>query len=66
MPHGMWDLLEPGTKPVFPALAGGFFTMEPQRKPMSSQILMTSFNILIFSLSIYPMPFMHEILEVLR
>ena len=23
----------PGIKPVFPALAGGFFTIEPPRKP---------------------------------
>ena len=25
----MWDLPRPGTKPVSPGLAGGFFTTEP-------------------------------------
>ena len=27
------DLLNPGTEPAFPALAGGFFTTEPPGKP---------------------------------
>ena len=27
------DLPDPGIKPVSPALAGGFFTIEPPRKP---------------------------------
>ena len=27
--HDMWDLPRPGTKPVSPGLAGGFFTTEP-------------------------------------
>ena len=31
--HGTWDLLRSGIKPVFPALAGEFFTTEPQGKP---------------------------------
>ena len=30
---GMWDLPRPGIKPISPALAGGFFTTEPPRKP---------------------------------
>ena len=30
---GMWDLPRPGIKPVSPALASGFFTTEPPRKP---------------------------------
>ena len=28
----MWDLPRPGIEPVFPALAGGFFTTRPPRK----------------------------------
>ena len=28
------DLPDPGIKPVSPALAGGFFTTEPPRKPI--------------------------------
>jgi len=27
--HGMWDLPEPGIKPMSPALAGGFLTTGP-------------------------------------
>ena len=30
--HGMWDLLSPGIKPMYPALAGDFFTTEPPEK----------------------------------
>ena len=30
----MWDLPHPGIEPVFPALAGGFFTTEPPGKPL--------------------------------
>ena len=29
----MWDLPDPGIEPVSPALAGGFFTIEPLGKP---------------------------------
>ena len=29
----MWDLPGPGIEPMFPALAGGFFTTEPPGKP---------------------------------
>ena len=29
----MWDLPGPGLEPVSPALAGGFLTTEPPRKP---------------------------------
>ena len=29
---GKWDRLGPGIEPVFPALAGGFFTTEPPEK----------------------------------
>ena len=29
----MWDLPGSGIEPVFPALAGGFFTTEPPGKP---------------------------------
>ena len=28
------DLFNPGIKPVYPALAEGFFTIEPPRKPL--------------------------------
>ena len=28
------DLPDPGTEPVSPALAGGFFTTEPPEKPL--------------------------------
>ena len=31
--HGMWDLPRPGLEPVSPALAGGFLTTAPPRKP---------------------------------
>ena len=62
----MWDPPVPELEPVSPALAGGFLTTAPPGKSLSSQILMTSFNTFIFSLSIYPMPFMCEILEVPR
>ena len=33
--HGMWDLPRPGIKPMSPALAGRFFSMEPRKKPWS-------------------------------
>ena len=33
---GMWDPPGPGIEPVSAALAGGFFTTEPQRKPPAS------------------------------
>ena len=32
-PLGTWDLPRPGVEPVSTALAGGFFTIEPSRKP---------------------------------
>ena len=32
--HGMWDLLGPGIKPVFPALAGRFLTTAPPGKSL--------------------------------
>ena len=31
--HGVWDLPGPGLKPVSPALAAGFLTTAPPRKP---------------------------------
>ena len=31
--HGMWGLPRSGMEPMSPALAGGFFTTEPQGKP---------------------------------
>ena len=31
--HDMWDLPQPGIKPVSPALAGRFFTTEPPGTP---------------------------------
>ena len=33
--HGMWNLLEPGIEPVFPALQGRFLTTGPPEKPMN-------------------------------
>ena len=30
--QNMWDLPRPGIKPISPALAGGFLTIEPPRK----------------------------------
>ena len=30
----MWDLPGPGLKPMYPALAGGFFTTVPPGKPL--------------------------------
>lgn len=32
----MWDLLESGIEPAFPAMAEGYFTIEPPGKPMDS------------------------------
>ena len=32
--HGTWDPSRPGIEPVFPALAGGFSTTVPLRKPL--------------------------------
>ena len=32
--HGMWDLPGLGLKPMYPALAGRFFTTQPPRKPV--------------------------------
>ena len=32
LPCGLWDLPRPGMKHVFPALAGGFLTIEPPGK----------------------------------
>ena len=36
---GMWDLPDPGIKPVSPALAGRFFTTEPPGKPPGTWVL---------------------------
>jgi len=33
---GMWNFSRPGTEPMSPALAGGFFTAEPLEKPVYS------------------------------
>ena len=33
---GMWDLPRPGLEPVSPALAGGFLTTVPPRKPATA------------------------------
>ena len=40
--YGMRDLSGPGLEPVSPALAGGFFTIEPPGKPLDPKFL-TSF-----------------------
>ena len=34
--RSMWDLTGPGLESVSPALAGGFLTTEPQRKPFAA------------------------------
>ena len=36
LPLSMWDLPEPGIKPVTPALAGKFVTTEPPGKSLPS------------------------------
>ena len=41
----MWDLPGPGIKPVSPALAGRFFTTEPQGKPLFYLIFNSNFYI---------------------
>ena len=41
----MWDLPGPGLKPVSPALAGGFLTTAPPRKPAHRNFLITLFYI---------------------
>jgi len=33
------DLPDPGIKPMFPALAGRFFTREPQGKPLKQLMI---------------------------
>ena len=38
----MWDLPEPGLKPVSPALAGGFLTTAPPGKPKKRRVLVGS------------------------
>ena len=35
LPQGMWDILQPRIKPVFPALQGGFLTTGLPGKPLS-------------------------------
>ena len=39
---GIWDLPRPGIEPMSPALAGGFFTIEPRGKPLHV-LFLTSF-----------------------
>ena len=39
MLYDIWDLLEPGIKPMSPALAGEFLTTGPPRKSLSSPFL---------------------------
>ena len=39
----MWDLPEPGIKPVSPALAVGFFTTEPPRKSQNVNLIVYIF-----------------------
>ena len=41
--RGVWDPPGPGIKPVFPALAGGFFTTEPPGKPPLLCLLLIRF-----------------------
>ena len=41
--RGMWDLPRPGLEPVPAALAGGFSTTVPLRKPPAPFVLMSSF-----------------------
>ena len=36
LPLGMWDPPRPGIKPMSPALAGGFLTIEPSGKPYNA------------------------------
>ena len=42
---GMWDLPRPGVEPVSTALAGGFFTIEPSRKPSYFYCIICTFLI---------------------
>ena len=37
--HGMWDLPGPGIELVSPALAGGFLTTVPPKKPLLTLVL---------------------------
>ena len=39
--HGVWDLPGPGIEPMSSALAGRFFTPEPQGKPCESLLNLT-------------------------
>ena len=42
------DLPDPGIEPTSPALAGGFFTTEPPRKPLFRELWHSNFHFLIF------------------
>ena len=42
------DPTDPGIKPVFPALAGEFFTTEPPRKPWWQNTLLLKYSIHFF------------------
>ena len=44
----MWDLPNPGIEPVFPALAGGFFTTEPPGKAQTVLTILLCFDALIY------------------
>ena len=41
---GMWDLPRPEIKPMFPPLAGEFFTSEPPGKPLPSLLIVHLFT----------------------
>ena len=41
--HGMWDVPDPGIKPVSPALAVGFFNTEPPRKSQNVNLIVYIF-----------------------
>ena len=56
------DLPGPGMEPVFPALAGGFFTTEPPRKLLcflnassasAVSVIRSSFSLIIFLIEVY-------------
>ena len=44
LPHGMWDLPGPGMEPMYPALSGRVFTIEPTGKPQLSIFLSFGFT----------------------
>ena len=51
--HGMGDVSRPGIEPVFPALAGRFFTTEPPGKPLFKSLVNQNLEMLSLKAVVY-------------